>query len=144
MQSPDQAPAPEVSLSRQEKEKLLQHMYSLPHWIAIIRLFGYKTLNMDRARQEIKPIAEEYGKEPVANACEALVEIRVQDKEAFAKLKPHIRRMAFQILGPEPTPGTGSPAPTDPERPNPEQNKARASEKEPRRERSRKGRPKGK
>lgn len=144
MQSPDQAPVPEVSLTRPEKEKLLQQMYSLPHWIAIIRLFGYKTLNMDRARQEIKPIAEEYGKEPVANACEALVEIRVQDKEALAKLKPHIRRMAFQILGPEPTPGADSLAPTNPECPRPKPNKEPAPAKKPRRDRPRTGRPKGK
>lgn len=111
MQSPELTPAPEALLTRQEKEKLLQQMYSLPHWIAVIRLFGYQFMHMDRARQEIKPIAEQYGKEPVANACEALVEIRTQGKDAFAHLKTHIRRMAFQILGPEPTPGAEPPPP---------------------------------
>lgn len=111
MQNPEPMQAPEVPLTRQEKEKLLQQMYSLPHWIAIIRLFGYQAMQMDRARQEIKPIAEHYGKEPAATACEILVEISMQGKEAFARLKSHIRRMAFQILGPEPVPGTIAPAP---------------------------------
>src|SRR5207249_1958976 len=41
-------------------------------------------------------------KESVAAACEALVEITTPGKEPVARLKPHIRRMAFQILGPEP------------------------------------------
>jgi hypothetical protein len=58
---------------------------------------------MDKARQAIKPLAEKFGKEPLANACEVLVEISTPNKEPVARLKPHIRRMAFQILGPEPT-----------------------------------------
>ena len=103
MLDPESTPATETSLSRKEKEKLLQQMYSLPHWIAVVRLLGYKALHMDEARKKIKPIADEYGKEPVANACEVLVEIYTEGKEPFARLKRHIRRMAFQILGPEPT-----------------------------------------
>ncbi len=99
MSVPETPPPSEPALTRQEKEKLLQKMYSLPHWIAIIRLFGYQTVPMDQARQAIKPIAEEFGKEPVAEACEVLVEISMIEKEAFARLKSHIRRMAFQILG---------------------------------------------
>src|SRR5713101_6257909 len=101
MPAPESTSATEIPLTRQEKEKLLQQMYSLPHWIAIIRLFGYQTMPMDQARQAIKPIAEEFGKKPVADACEVLVEISMKEKEAFARLKSHIRRMAFQILGPD-------------------------------------------
>lgn len=122
-------PSAEPALTRQEKEKLLQSMYTLPSWIAIIRMFGYQTLPMEQARQAIKPIADEYGKEPVANACEVLVEIRAQEKEPTARLKPHIRRMAFQILGPEPQPNAVAPnsvpatppkeTPADPEPPRP-------------------------
>ena len=86
-------------------------MYGLPAWIAIIRLFGYRTLSMEDARAEIKPIAEEFGKEKAADACEALVEI-VPGKEPHARLKSHIRRMAFQILGPdEPTASLSNSAP---------------------------------
>ena len=93
-------PAKEHVLSRREKEQLLIKMYSLPHWIAIIRLFGYQTLTMEKARAEIKSIAQEFGKEKTAGASEALVEI-VPGKEPLARLKSHIRRMAFQILGPD-------------------------------------------
>lgn len=92
-----------MPLSKAEKVKLLQQMYSRTHWIELIRLFGYQTLPMVDARQAIEPLAEKYGKEPVANACEALVDISVKDQVAFARLKPHVRRLAFQILGPEPT-----------------------------------------
>ena len=106
-------PAVEVSLTRKEKEQLLQKMYFLPHWIAVVRLLGYKTMHMDEARKNIKPLADEYGKEPVASACEVLVEIFTEGKETFARLKSHIRRMAFQMLGPEPTnaPAIVTPAP---------------------------------
>jgi hypothetical protein len=107
MPGPDLQPSPEPALSRREKEQLLQKMYGLAHWIAIIRVFAYETFTMDAARAKIKPIAEEFGKEKAAEACEVLVEI-VPGKEPFARLKTHIRRMAFQILGPEgpPVPAT--------------------------------------
>lgn len=93
---------------------MLQKMYSLPHWIAIIRLFGYQTLTMEKAREEIKPIAEEFGKEKTADACETLVEI-VPGQQPAARLKLHIRHMAFQILGPEAPPASAaSPAKNSP------------------------------
>ena len=124
MPGPEPTPTQDISLTRAEKEKLLQRMYTLPHWIAVIRLFGYQAMHMDQARKEIKPIAEQHGKEPVAGACEAHVEIYTEEKEAFARLKSHIRRMAFQILGPDQTLAapTVAPAPepltkTDPPRP---------------------------
>ena len=108
-------PSPaEPALSRRDKEQLLQKMYGLPHWIAIIRLFAYQTLTMEKARMAIKPIADEFGKEKTAEACEVLVEI-VPGKDPAARLKSHIRRMAFQILGPE-----ESSAPARTETPAPE------------------------
>ncbi len=112
MSTPESTPTAEIQLTRVDKEKLLQQMYTLPHWISVIRLFAYRSLPMDAARQAIKPIAEEYGKEPVANACEVLVEISTQGKETSARLKSHIRRMAFQILGPE-VPGQEANVPID-------------------------------
>ena len=112
MPPPDVPSTTEIPLSREEKERLLQKMYSLPHWIAVIRLFGYQTLPMDQAREEIKPIAKEFGKEKVADACQFLVEI-VPGNAPLAKLNSHIRRMAFQILGPE-APASISEADTPP------------------------------
>lgn len=110
-----------VPLTRAEKEKLLTQMYRLSHWIDLIRLFGYQTLPMAKAREAIKPLAERYGKEPVASACETMVEISMHGQEAFARLKPHIRRMAFQILGPEPTPnGTSDRVASEPPAPAPQ------------------------
>jgi hypothetical protein len=106
----------EVQLNRAAKEKLLLKVYRLAHWIELIRLFGYQTLPMETARQAIKPIAEKFGKEPVAEACEVMVEISTPDEEPVARLKRHIRRMVFQILGPEPTQEAivSSPAPVSP------------------------------
>lgn len=112
---PQPAATAEVQLTRAAKEKLLLQMYRLAHWIELIRLFGYQTLPMEQARQAIKPIADKFGKEPVATACEAMVEISTPDKEPVARLKPHIRRMAFQILGPEPTPDAVTPPLAKPE-----------------------------
>jgi hypothetical protein len=56
---------------------------------------------LEEARTKVKPLAEQFGKQPVADACEALVEIHVTEKVPVARLKGHVRRMAFQILGPE-------------------------------------------
>lgn len=128
MSGPDTPPSSELLLSRREKEQLLQKMYGLPHWIAIVRLFGYQTLTMDKARAEIKPIAEVFGKDKTADACEVLVEI-VPGKEPLARLKAHIRRMAFQILGPEELSipaGAKSAAPN----PQPETPKKRSAKRE--------------
>ncbi len=102
-------PPAEVTLTRAAKEELLRKMYSLPHWIEVIRLIGYQTISVETARKGIMPLAEKYGKEPVASASEVLVEIFIQGNEAFARLKPHVRRMAFQILGREPSPGPVTP-----------------------------------
>jgi hypothetical protein len=109
-------------------------MYSLPHWIAVVRLLGHKAMHMNEAREKIKPIAEEYGKEPVANACEVLVEIFTEGKESFARLKSHIRRMAFQILGPEPT--LAAPPATPTPKPQSKSETPRAAEKKKRRTRA--------
>lgn len=123
--APPTAPSAEVPMTRAEKEKLLLQMYHKEHWIELIRLFGYRTLPMEQARQAIKPLADKFGKEPMATACEVLVEISTPDKNPIARLKPHIRRMAFQILGPPPaeeTPATAhvsAPAPV-PKKPDTE------------------------
>ncbi|MBX9681587.1 MAG: hypothetical protein K2X38_22760 [Gemmataceae bacterium] len=100
------APAAEIPLTRAAKEKLLLQMYSRKHWIELIRLFRYQTLPMEQARKEIEPLAKEFGKESMAAACEALIEIATPGKETVARLKPHVRRMAYQMLGPEPAADT--------------------------------------
>jgi hypothetical protein len=117
MSGPEMPSPAERPLSRQEKERLLQKMYSLPHWIAVIRLFAYKTLSLEEARTKVKPLAEQFRKESVADACEQLVEMDANEKVPVARLKAHIRRMAFQILGPETPPApamTATPDPTPP------------------------------
>jgi hypothetical protein len=123
-------PAAEIALTRKEKEEVLRQMYSLPHWIAVVRLFAHKAMHMDEARKHIKPLADEFGKEPMANACEILVEIFTEGKEPFARLKSHIRRMAHQIIGPAPTLAAPAitPAPdaeAEPEPPRPSEKKRR-------------------
>lgn len=117
--TPAPTPTAEVPLTRQEKEKLLKQMYHRQDWIELIRLFGYQTMPMEKAREAIKPLAEKFGKEPTAAACEALVDISTQENEAFARLKPHIRRMAFQILGPERKEDTSAPANSPPRQADP-------------------------
>src|ERR1700692_2039424 len=73
--------APEVQLTRAAKEDLLRKMYSLTHWIELVRLIGYQAIPMEKARLAIGPLAEQFGKEPMAQACEVLVEIFTPDKE---------------------------------------------------------------
>src|SRR5262245_39073552 len=97
---PQPAAPSEVQLTRAAKATLLLQMDRLAGGVELIALFGYQTLPMEQARHAIKPIADKFGKDPVAAACEAMVEISTPYKEPVARLKPHIRRMAFQILGP--------------------------------------------
>jgi hypothetical protein len=99
---PQQPATAAVPLTRAAKKRLLLQMYSVKHWIALIRLFAYQTLPMEQARNAIKPLADQFGKEPLAAACEVLVEIFTHGNETMARLKPHVRHMAFQMLGPEP------------------------------------------
>ncbi len=132
----DRTPTAEISLTRKEKEKLLQQMYTLPHWIAVVRLFAHKAMHMDEARKQIKPLADEFGKEPMANACETLVEIFTEGKEPFARLKSHIRRMAHQIIGPDPSLAapaitTAPDAEAEPEPPRPSEKKKRRTRTAP-------------
>jgi hypothetical protein len=112
-------PAAEVPLTRAAKEKLLLQMYSRKHWIELIRLFRYQTLPMEQARTAIEPLAKQFGKESMAAACEVLIEISTLGKETVARLKPHVRRMAYQVLGPEPAaeamPATVALPPADPQ-----------------------------
>jgi len=95
-------PAAEVPLSRAAKQKLILQMYTRKDWIELIRLFRYQTLPMEQARTAIEPLAKQFGKESMAAACEVLIEISTPGKETVARLKPHVRRMAYQMLGPEP------------------------------------------
>ena len=125
-------PAAEAPLTRAAKEKLLLQMYSREHWIELIRLFRYQTLPMEQARKEIEPLAKQYGKESMAAACEVLIEISTPGKETVARLKPHVRRMAYQMLGPEPVadavPETVALPPADPQTP-PEPRESRKARK---------------
>src|SRR5262245_58865408 len=100
-------------LSRAATRKLLQQMYSLQHWIDVIRLFRHQTLKVEAVRKDIDALVEKYGKEPVATACETLVDVSVQDTVATARLKPHIRHLAFQMIGPEPPPAPPGPPAID-------------------------------
>ena len=60
MSGPETHESSEPSLSRQEKERLLQKMYSIPYWIELIRFFAYRTVPMDEAQRKVKPLAEEW------------------------------------------------------------------------------------
>ena len=89
--------APEVQLTRAAKEDLLRKMYSLTHWIELVRLIGYQAIPMEKARLAIGPLAEQFGKEPMAQACEVLVEIFTPDKEPLARLKPLLARIDVRV-----------------------------------------------
>ena len=65
----------------------------------------------------------------MADACEALVEIHVTEKVPVARLKAHICRMAFQILGPDEPPVPATTAKPDPS-PKPGTPKKRSAKRE--------------
>ena len=96
----ESTPVAEVPLTRAAKEKLLLQMYTRKHWIELIRLFAYQTLPMEQARQAIQPLAEQFGKESMATACEMLVEISTSGKETSLASSRMSAAWHFRSLGP--------------------------------------------
>jgi hypothetical protein len=99
----------ETPQSKKAVVALLRRIYSLPHWIELIRLVGYQQMAVSELRDALKPLSQKHGESQMREAAETLVEVievkrRGKRTVHAAQLKPHIARLAFQILGPRKEP----------------------------------------
>ena len=95
---PSQEPVPKSNPDR----PLLLRLYSCPHLVALVRLFGDRELDTADAERALKPLYEQFGKERVSAACEELLDDRRDGKVVVFRLKGDVRQLAVQILGPIP------------------------------------------
>jgi hypothetical protein len=65
----------------------------------IVRLMGYDELPLDDARERLRPLLAEYGKERIEEGCAELITIDDAREPAVARLSDEARKLAVQILG---------------------------------------------
>jgi len=108
MQSPEQ-PNKSANLSQELRQKthrdpLHLRMYFHKHLTAFVRLFGHQELTIDEAREQLRPLVEEFGEKRVNQATgELLVTVRYQPEQTV-RLSDRVRRLARPLIGPPPEP----------------------------------------
>src|SRR5437879_2639861 len=85
-----------------DKTPLYIRLYFQAAYYELVRTIGYAGLPMPEAQQKIKPLAEKYGKEKLANIAEELVRIDGSTNPPTARLKDNVRKLSHQLLGPDP------------------------------------------
>ncbi len=75
-------------------------MYTQPHLVALVRLLGYRGLPVPEAKERLRALSAEYGKERMQAAARELVEIDRAQDPPVARLTEEVRRLAWQLLGP--------------------------------------------
>lgn len=90
-------------LSYKPDRPLALRLYSCPHLVALVRLFGDRELPSEDAKRELSLLYEQFGKERVLAACEELLDNRSAGKTVVFRLKSDVRQLAVQILGPVPS-----------------------------------------
>jgi hypothetical protein len=88
-----------VATPKKAKQPLWQKMYFQRHMTAIVRLMGYDELPLDDARERLRPLLAEYGKERIEEAAADLITIDSTREPALARLSDEARKLAVQILG---------------------------------------------
>src|SRR4051812_10469290 len=77
-------------------------LYTDPPLTAIVRLLGYRELPVDRVKELLRPLAEEFGKDTMLAATREVVAVDTARVPPVARLTATARRLAWQLLGPPP------------------------------------------
>src|ERR1041384_5918452 len=77
----------------QTEQPLWHKMYFNPAYTDLVRMIGYAGLSTDAAAKKIRELPHD--KEKLVKACEELLDIGAKE----VQLKPHVRKLAFQLLG---------------------------------------------
>ncbi len=82
------------------KEKpLWEKMYFQETYTELTRAIGYQEIPVEEVWTRINQLSERFGKEAVVAASGELVEVVEQGKSTIVRLRPHVRRLAWQLLG---------------------------------------------
>jgi hypothetical protein len=98
-------PSEHRSFSRKEKavkkeDPLILRMHSQAHLYELVWLVGYEGAAVDALREAIKPLVAAHGQAKMMAAAHELTQ--TDDKTKLVTLRPEVRRIAFQLLGPPP------------------------------------------
>jgi hypothetical protein len=86
-----------------EKAMPVSHkIYFLPVYPQIVRAVRYESVPCGEVIKALKPVIEEHGQPKVDEAARELLDYMQVGKQLCAKLKPHLRVVCRQILGPLP------------------------------------------
>jgi hypothetical protein len=104
---------PEQSPIR-SRDPLYLRLYFQKHLTEIVRLFGYRDVPLDEAREFLKPLNETYGLDTMKIAVEEIIFIDGSSDRPVARLADHARKLAVGILGsPRKSLATADTAPSD-------------------------------
>ncbi len=84
-----------------KRQPLCVRLYFEPHLTELVRLIGYDSLPVPEAKERMGPLVEKYGKEKINAAIKELLETDGSQEPPLARLKPTVRKAAWQLLGPE-------------------------------------------
>src|SRR5437667_7849618 len=93
-----------------DKVQLGNRMYFDERCTEVVRTIGYAGFPFRELDERLKPLAERFGKDQIHEVCRALMTLLFAGKEkrsgpqqdAEVRLKPEVRRLAWQMLGPPP------------------------------------------
>ncbi len=77
-------------------------MYFRKPYVELTRAIGYAEVPVADVRKRIDELVAEFGKDVIQSASNELVDIVEQDKSPIVRLKPQVRKLAWQLLGPPP------------------------------------------
>lgn len=89
---------PELKAANKSKTPLYMRLYFQAAYYEIVRMVGYAGIPIAEARAGMQELGKRFDKEKLVEAAEALVDISAE----FVRLKPDVRRLSHQLLGPAP------------------------------------------
>lgn len=95
MSTPEKHPEPKAA---KPKGPLYMRLYFQAVYYGIVRMVGYGGIPLAEARTSVRALESQFGKDKLAEAADELLDISAE----FVRLKPEVRRLAHQLLGPAP------------------------------------------
>lgn len=85
-----------------EKQPLYLRLYSQEPLIELTRAIGYRDVPLEEGQSLMQGLIEKFGKDAMKAASDELVEVTIVNGDQIARLKPNVRQLAHQLLGPAP------------------------------------------
>jgi hypothetical protein len=87
---------------KRKRNKLSDRLFNEPHYRALAKAVGYAELSMDQAREKVAPLCGQFCAEELRAAEEELFDRNTEGEQVKIRLKPHVRKLCFALLGPAP------------------------------------------